>query len=74
MKLEIKENEIKTVIKEIRKSQRYTVKEFAELCRFPSYQYLSNLETGQKPATFKTLKQVCDACNYDISITIKTKK
>lgn len=73
MKIEIKESEIASTIKEIRKAQRYSVRQFAELCKFPNYQYLSNLETGIKPATFKTLAKVCKACNFEILITIKGK-
>jgi transcriptional regulator with XRE-family HTH domain len=73
MKLEINEKEIASTIKEIRKAQRYSIKDFAEKCKFPNYQYLSNLETGIKPATFKSLAKVCKACNYEISITIKGK-
>lgn len=73
MKLEITESEIATTIKEIRKAQRYSVRQFAELCKFPNYQYLSNLETGIKPATFKSLVKVCKACNFELSITIKGK-
>lgn len=74
MKLEIKTNEFSNVIKEIRKAERYTIKDFAEKCKFPNPQYLSNVETRVKPATFKTLQKVCKACNYEISIIIKTKK
>jgi transcriptional regulator with XRE-family HTH domain len=73
MKLEINEKEIASTIKEIRKAQRYSIKDFAEKCKFPNYQYLSNLETGIKPATFKSLQKVCKACNFELLIIIKGK-
>ncbi len=73
MKLTIKPNEFRHVIKEIRLSRYETLEQFAKTCNITHAQFLHNLESGLKPTSFKTLEKVCKACNVELSVNIKMK-